>query len=185
MKTLKAYLVLVASAAVLAVAAPASAATVALTPSAGWLTYDEYLTPASGPGPFFAETWSPTANATINVTDLYVLGDNYNIYDNGNLVATTNAASYTATGNGAFGAPYTTDPQTAWLTTGPYAFAHASFSAQAGDMITINEAMIPSGFSDATVAIEAVAAPGPVPGAGFAGLAALALAGLYTRARRA
>ncbi|MGA9599236.1 MAG: hypothetical protein WBS22_03090 [Methylocystis sp.] len=37
----------------------------------------------------------------------------------------------------------------------------------------------------AIIQIGTVPAPGPVPGAGFAGLAALALAGLYARARRA
>ena len=45
------------------------------------------------------------------------------------------------------------------------------------------------GFTNAaatyTLTVGAVGAPGPVPGAGLAGLAALALAGLYTRTRRA
>ena len=33
--------------------------------------------------------------------------------------------------------------------------------------------------------LNLLSSPGPVPGAGFAGLAALALAGLYARTRRA
>ena len=37
----------------------------------------------------------------------------------------------------------------------------------------------------ATNSSHSLSAPGPIPGAGYAGLAALALAGLYTRARRA
>ncbi len=40
-------------------------------------------------------------------------------------------------------------------------------------------------FAAATVTISVVGAPGPVPGAGLAGLAALALASLYARRRRA
>ena len=41
------------------------------------------------------------------------------------------------------------------------------------------------GSISASFSNHSVSAPGPVPGTGFAGLAALALAGLYTRARRA
>ncbi len=47
------------------------------------------------------------------------------------------------------------------------------------DLIGTNISFVQNSFT------ESRQAPGPIPGAGFAGLFALALAGLYTRARRA
>ena len=51
------------------------------------------------------------------------------------------------------------------------------------DFYVVNYAQNGSNFSGLNV--QFAATPGPVPGAGLAGLAALALAGLYARARRA
>ena len=104
-------------------------------------------------GDFFATTWTASTSETVRVTGLYALGDNYAIYDNGALVASTNAADWTATGNGQFGAPYTVDPGVAWATTGAFAFAHASFGVSAGDVVTIQVKTLPTYFSDGAVAV--------------------------------
>jgi hypothetical protein len=127
--------------------------------------FDELLN-----GAFFDHTWVATANETVRVTDFKVLGDEYNIFVNGILVATATSADYTATGNGAFGSPFTLDPNIAFATTGPFAFSHAIFNVNAGDMIVIEDFHLPPDFLTATVAISAVAVPGPIVGAGIPGL---------------
>jgi hypothetical protein len=66
---------------------------------------------------------------------------------------------------------------------GGLAFAGFTDPGQSITSITINSPGDIIGVDG--VLFSASAAPGPVPGAGLAGLAALALAGLYTRTRRA
>src|SRR5271165_2885820 len=130
----------VAATAVLACAGSDPVGAVPLSPNGLWLIQDQGTTGAPmNVGDFFTTTYTAMANEDVQVTDLYTLGDNYNIFDNGNLVATTSALDYTATGNGSFGYPYTTDPNVAWATTGLYAFAQAEFDALAGDVISIQE----------------------------------------------
>jgi hypothetical protein len=53
---------------------------------------------------------------------------------------------------------------------GPFAFSHAIFNVNAGDMIVIEDFHIPPDFLTATVAISAVGVPGPIVGAGLPGL---------------
>jgi hypothetical protein len=127
-------------------------------------------------GDFFDPSWIALTNETVRVTSLYVLGDNYAIYDNGAQVASTSAADWTATGNGSFGAPYTVDPSTAWATTGPFAFAHASFSVHAGDVVTIKVTSLPTDFTDGAVVVVGVpeATTWAMAMIGFFGLAAVA-----------
>ncbi len=127
-------------------------------------------------GDFFSTTWSASTSETVLVTGVYVLGDNYAIYDNGALVASTNAADWTATGNGPFGAPYAVDPNVAWATTGPFAFAQASFSVSAGDAVTIQIASLPTYFSDGAVAVIGVpeASTWAMAMLGFLGLGSMA-----------
>ncbi len=135
------------------------------------------------PGSFFDPAWVVPKNENVVVTGLYVLGDNYNIYDNGNLIATTNALDYTQVTpfTGPFGAPYTPDPDVARATTGTDAFAHAVFAASAGDIVTIEVTSLPTNFTDGAVAVIGV--PEPSTWAmlmfGFLGLGAI-----YRLARR-
>jgi hypothetical protein len=118
-----------------------------------WDVRDETI----GIGSFFAENWLVTgggATNTVYVTDLFVPGDNYNIYDNGGLIASTNVADCAADlpdGCSVGGSFYTSDPNAAWHLS---QFAHASFIANVGDVITIQAITLPTGFSDSTVAIS-------------------------------
>jgi hypothetical protein len=126
-----------------------------LTPipiSPAWDVRDETI----GVGNYFAEQWLATVTGTVRVTDLYVPGDNYYIYDNGSLVATTSASdctSFSPDGCTVGGSFYTADPNAAWSLS---QFAHASFLANAGDIVTIQATSLPTGYSDSTVAITQV-----------------------------
>jgi hypothetical protein len=149
--------------------APVSAAVTPIPITPTWDTRDEYI----GIGGYFSEQWLATITGTVRVTDLYVPGDNYNIFKNGSLVATTSSPDCTAfSPDGCIfgGSFYTSDPNAAW--TLPQ-FAHASFLANAGDQITIQAISIPTGYTDSTVAISQ-AVPEPSTWAmmliGFAGL---------------
>jgi hypothetical protein len=147
---------------------PVFAALTAIPTLPTWDSRDEYI----GVGNYFAEDWVVTKPSTsVLVTDLYVPGDNYNVYRNGVLVATTNVADCTAYAGGCtVGGPvYAPTAAAGWASS---IFAHAKFGANAGDIITIQAIAIPTGFSDSTVAITQV--PEPATWAmmlmGFAGL---------------
>jgi len=125
-----------------------------------------------GVGNFFPESWLVTYNQNVIVTDIFVPGDNYWVYDNGALVGTTNAADCTADGPGGctVGGPvYAANGLAGWASP---LFAHLDFAAKAGDLITIQVKSIPTGFTDSTVALSSV--PEPATWAmmliGFAGL---------------
>ncbi len=170
---------------VLACAGSVPAGANPLSPNGLWFIQDQGTMGAPmNVGDFFSTTYTATANEDVRITDLYTLGDNYNIYDNGNLVATTSALDYTATGNGPFGYPYTTDPNVAWATTGPYAFAQAEFDALAGDVISIQEITIPTGFPDGTVAISAISPLSDVPEPASLALLGTAIVALGAVVRR-
>jgi hypothetical protein len=115
----------------------------------GWQgPYDEYI---GGVGNFFFETWTLSGPASLHITDVYVPGDEFAVYDFGNLLGYS-----TPTG----AAAWTADPETAWLTP----FSHFDYLLGAGPhSITIQETAIPTGYSDSTYAISAVSAGGEVP----------------------
>ena len=120
----------------------------------GWDVEDQ---PGISVGSYFSTSWLATQNEVVRVTGLYALGNNYTVYDNGVQVAPTTAApDWTSTGNGMFGAPYTIDPNVAWATAG---FAHVMFNAQAGDLITIKIASLPTNFYDGAVAVGTTPLP--------------------------
>ena len=127
-------------------------------------------------GTYFDRSWVATAAETVLVTGLYVLGDNFKIYDNGASVASTNAVDWTATGASSPWDNYAPDADTAWATTGPYAFAHATFAVKAGDVVTIQTTSIPTDMSDGAVAVRGVpeAPTWAMALIGFLGLGALA-----------
>ena len=125
---------------------------------------------------FYDDVWVATRNEQVLVTDYAVVGDNYKIYDDGILVATTGVADWSI--SDPTNAHYTSDSNVAWKDP---LFAHASFFANAGDQITIYATSVPSTYSDGTVSVSSV--PEPATWAmmmlGFAGLSFAA----YRKAR--
>jgi hypothetical protein len=117
--------------------------------------FDEFI---GGAGGFFNESWDIVGPTQVQITDIYVPGDEFNIYDNGVLVGSSSAVAdwNTYEANAYASPPYTGDPGTAWASP---AFSHYEGDFVAGDVITIQEAVEPSGFTDSTYSIRGVAAP--------------------------
>lgn len=127
-----------------------------LSPDGVWQgPFDEFL---PSPGGFFNETWTATVAETVRITDLYVPGDNYEVYVNNNLVATTSVGG---------GGAYDSNPASAWTES---QFAHVLLDVNAGDMITIYDTP-PAPYGDGTYSISAI----PVPEVTTAGAGALLL----------
>jgi hypothetical protein len=230
MKTLKAYLVLAASAAVFVMAsAPASAVPVqyafgfsfydgneslSLNGSApiatgglqGWVSgtfansigNNNYFTGSPDGSSLLNDYFvfditgqtGPVTSASLNLSAFTITNNlTYNIYDASSL-ASTLAGTVSGGWNGTSAAVYN------GLVSGPQIGSFALNAGQSNTALTFNLNAI--GIADLNAAIangdtyfaiggtvNAISAPGPVPGAGVAGLAALALAGLYARTRRA
>ncbi len=184
MNSLKAYLVVAAAATALMVAsAPAKADT--LTLDAGWSSFN-----FGGVGSSWDTSYTFTVSSTayLNVADGYLSGDQFAVSVNGSANIPT---SVPTTFNQQIGADYTSAFESGgqWsalqLEVGPGSY-------------TVFGTTLASPFGGGSAGIELAStldplgppvtvfgAPGPVPGAGLAGFAALALAGLYARARRA
>jgi hypothetical protein len=124
-----------------------------------WIVIDEFV-PASG---FFTGNWDWDSSTPVvfTITDLYVVTDAFQVYDSGGLVLTTPALpDYATLGIGAYDSP-------PWTGNADVALAEPLFSK--GEIIfgagyhniTIRAYQIPTGFSDATVAFNAVAIPAP------------------------
>lgn len=131
--------------------ASANAAPVAIPFLPTWDTRDQTI----GIGNDFSPDWIATVSGTVYVTDLDVIGDNYNIYVNSGLVATTAAADCSTYGAGACDTGvanplYYADP---WAAFASGLFATAVFKVNAGDIVDIQAIALPTGFSDSTVAI--------------------------------
>jgi PEP-CTERM motif len=147
-----------------ATARPAQADPVSL--DGRWITLDEF-----GRAPFFFSggpwTWTSSDAVRFDITDFYVVGDAYRLYDSGALAATVSGhADWTSIG-GACDQPisrechWTSDPNAAWADA---FFNKASLFLGAGShAITIEDIHIPAGFGDGTVAFRATVVPGPVP----------------------
>jgi len=114
--------------------------------------FDEQFSPnTSGT---FNETWTFTGAAELRITDLYIVGDNYIIYDNGVEIGSTHVADYTSYVNPSD----TADPSVAWTDS---EYAHFDDILGAGShSITIFDTT-PSGYTDGTYSISAVAVPEP------------------------
>ena len=149
-----------------------------------WVILDEIMPEggffSGGPWDF---TVLPAETRTVQVTDLYVISDAFNIFDNGVLVATTPLLpDWDDLGlpgpNDPLG--YTSDPDVAWADA---RFSKASIAFGAGDhSLTIQDYHIPptatgGPFPDGTVAFRVAPVPEPTSlaliGLGLVGLAAV------------
>jgi hypothetical protein len=126
-------------------------------------------------GDLFTGDWSWNTNAYVkfDITDLYVVTDVFNVYDNGVLVLSTPMLpDYAALGIGAYDPPYTADPDVAW-TTPEFSKGSIVFDPGAHD-ITIADLRIPTNFGDGTVAFRSTVVPEPTSmlllGSGLLGL---------------
>jgi hypothetical protein len=137
--------------------APANANIIPLSPDGVWHSQDVIMTAPA----FFPDTYSATANEMARVTDILVENDDFEIFVNSILKATTFHTDWPA-----FAAPdpftsppFEPDPATAFASGN---FGTAVFSVNAGDIISIEDIHIPptdvggSPFPDGTVAISAV-----------------------------
>jgi hypothetical protein len=110
-------------------------------------------------------TWTSPNWVRFDITDWLVVGDAYDVYDFGALIASySSKPDYTAipgcTGNGISAAcGWTDDPDAALVSplfnNGSYFFAPGSHS------LTIADVRLPTGYSDATVAFRATPVPEP------------------------
>jgi hypothetical protein len=119
---------------------------------------------------------------TMTVTDCCLVGDVYQAFVNGASLGFTSPALI---GSG----PLSSGVFTVGISAGTNTFdindQILSYLGVIGPYDSIN--VVPTSYSPAglTVDLSVTSAPGPVPGAGLAGFAALALAGFYARTRRA
>ncbi|MDR3467052.1 MAG: PEP-CTERM sorting domain-containing protein [Xanthobacteraceae bacterium] len=181
-----------ALAAILACAAVSSANATTLVSNAGWTIVDDYPYDGNGNLSFFSETFTAAGKEDVRVTGIYALGNQFDVFVNNVLVATATSKDWASLAGApsdpsalqALGLPYyTSNPDAAFGTTGPNAFAKAVFGVNAGDVITIEATAVPSTYFDGAFAISAV--PEPSTWAmillGFAGIGFVT----YKRSRRA
>lgn len=123
-----------------------------------WEVLSEVIFGGYFSGPY---TWDSASSVEFTITDLYVVGDEFEVYDNDVLVLTTpDLDDYYELGLGAFDSPpWTIDADTA-LADGRFSAGTIIF-APGLHSITIKPTAIPTGFSDSTVAFRAVIIPAP------------------------
>jgi hypothetical protein len=142
-----------------------------------WTVLDEFMSV----GDFFSGPWSYTSPLPImfTITDLFVVSDQFEVYLDAALVATTPAvADWPAYAAGPFDPPWTTDPDAAL---GSGVFSGGVYMLPAGTHdVTIRDIHIPPTavggppFSDGTVAFKATRVPEPAT-LSLLSIAALAL----------
>ena len=146
-----------------------------LTADGTWYFQDQ-----SGMAPtptYYSDAFTAAAAGIVQVVDTYVIGDNYDIYDNGTLVASTDVPDWAADGYSSPTDVNLSDPDAA-IAQGQYAYT--SFGVNSGDVITIEETALPTGYTDGTVNINLTATPEP----GTVALLSLGLVGVGLVRRR-
>lgn len=118
-----------------------------------WIVIDEVM----AEGDFFTGswTWDEPYLVRFTITDLFVVTDEFEVYDNGVKVLTTpSLPDYATLGIGAFDSPpYTTDPDVALAE--PKFSKGVVYLGPGSHEITIRCIDIPTGFADGTVAFKA------------------------------
>jgi hypothetical protein len=145
--------------AALATMFPANAAVIPLAPDGVWHTQDVILTAPD----FFPDTYRATVNETVRVTDFLIENDDFDIFVNSVVRATTFHTDWPAfpAADPFVSPPFEPDPATAFASGN---FGTAVFTVNAGDIISIEDIHIPPSdvggppFPDGTVAISAVSA---------------------------
>jgi hypothetical protein len=118
-----------------------------------WIILDEYMSE----GDYFTGNWDWTSTVVVKftITDLYVVTDEFEVYDGGSLVLTTpSLPDYSELGIGAYDEPPWTDDPDVALTTKEFSKGVVYF-APGSHSIEIRDIDIPSGFQDGTVAFKA------------------------------
>ena len=118
-----------------------------------WIIIAEYM----NEGDFFTGswTWDEPYLVRFTITDLFVVTDEFEVYDNGVKVLTTpSLPDYAALGIGAFDSPpWTDDPDVALAE--PKFSKGVLYLGPGSHEITIRDIDIPTGFPDGTVAFKA------------------------------
>jgi len=214
MGTLKSYLVLAASAAILCVASAAEADVIVIASSAGWIT-SSGLSNTSGfngginfasAGHHFGIDYNnffqfTLPDQTISSATLYIWNEGENFTSDSSAVYSLHApTAFSFIGLGAAASLGSVTANVADTGVDHYvaialngsglSYLNSNLSGAinfGGTVSTISTGEVQFfGYTLGMAHLDlAFAAPGPVPGAGFAGLVSLALAGLYARTRQA
>ncbi|MBX7106611.1 MAG: hypothetical protein K1X57_21220 [Gemmataceae bacterium] len=141
-----------------------------------WTVLDEII-PVGG---FFSGPWtySSAVGVSLDVTDLYVVGDEFAVYLDGGFVGTTSDLPDWSfyTGDPFNGANFESDVNVAWSRP---EFSKGTFLLPAGTHdVTFQAIAIASGFADSTIAFRAHEVPAP------ASLGLVGIAGLVAGRRR-
>jgi hypothetical protein len=149
---------------------PASADAIDLTTLIGsWDIQDQF----SDPGTFFENSYYAPVAITAKFTDLYVIGDEYNIYINGVIFASALSPMDDGT--------YEPDPDLAYDSG---KFTRGLIYLAAGDTLSFQILTIPAGYSDGTIAVTALTPAGvPEPAAWGMLIGGFAFAGSALRRR--
>ncbi|MDR3468870.1 MAG: PEPxxWA-CTERM sorting domain-containing protein [Xanthobacteraceae bacterium] len=117
---------------------------------------------------FYPVTITATTTEVFRITGIYALGSQFDVFVNSALVATATSNDWASVPGApsdpstlqAAGLPYyTSNPDAAFGTTGPNAFAKAVFSVNSGDVVTIEATALPSTYYNGAFAISVVPEP--------------------------
>jgi hypothetical protein len=156
------------AAALMAVTSAANAAVIDLDTLVGWDTQDQ----EGVLGNFYDNSYTTALGTDARFTDLFVWGDEYEIYVNG-------VFQYSALVPGA-AAAYEGDPEAAFASN---LFTKGIVGLNPGDVLSFKALTLPQGYTDGTLAVSALAVP--EPGSWAMMIAGFGLAGAAARRRRA